>query len=168
MRDLGLLYVNAMRVRCLDCICVCCKWCFTMWALGQHQNHNLLFTHCLTFCIYREPKRKKKQKKKPTCWSCFYQSCFSHHPFKAQVLERDRSLCLSDSASSSLSHPPTSSWGFHSLFTATFLLIKSSDFPPLDFPPPWLCFKGICVCSPTFRIWFLLGFSELSLSCFPS
>lgn len=64
MRDFGLLYVNAMRVRCLDCICVCCKWCFTMWALGQHQNHNLLFTHCLTFCIYREPKRKKKKKKR--------------------------------------------------------------------------------------------------------
>lgn len=61
MRDFGLLYVSAMRVRGLDCICVCCKWCFTMWALGQHQNHNLLFTHCLTFCIYREPKKKKKK-----------------------------------------------------------------------------------------------------------
>lgn len=159
------MYNPSIRVRGLECICVCCKWCFTMWALGQYQNHNFLSTHMVDLSHLQ---RTKKKKKKPSFWSCFYQSCFSHHPFKAKVLERDRSLCLSDSASSSLSHPPTSSWGFHSLFTATFLLIKSSGFPPLDFPPPQLCFKGVYVCSPTFRIWCLLGFSELSLSCFRS
>ena len=107
MRDFGLLYVSAMRVRGLDCICVCCKWSFTMWAPGQHQNHNLLSTHMFDLLHLQRIKTKK-----PSFWSCFYQSCFSHHPFKAQVLERDRSLCLSDSVSSSLSHPLTSSWGF--------------------------------------------------------
>ena len=114
---------------------------------------------CLTFCIYRESKQKSqvfdpafikaasliilskpKRQKSVFVWFCFLITESSPHLFLR----------------------------FHSLFTATFLLIKSSGFPALGFPPPWLCFKGICVCSPTFRIWFLLGFSELSLSCFPS
>ena len=68
---------------------------------------------------------------KPNFQSSFYQSCFSHHPFKAKMLKRDRSLCLPDSTSSPLSHPtPTSSWDFCSLFTAIILLTKSNDFPP--------------------------------------
>lgn len=89
---------------------------------------------------------------------------------QARVLKRGRSLCLSDSTSSPLSRPLlTSSWNFPSLVAAVFLVIKSNCFPPwFSISLAFFFFFKVFVFAnqPLVRMWFLLGFSEVSLNYF--
>lgn len=124
------------------------------------RDHNLLFT---LFCAFTENQKKKR----PACWSCFYQKLLLSSSFQSLSVGRDRSLCLSDSASSSLSHtPPPLPEAFTPYSLPPSYWSKSSVPHRLIFHLPGFVLRYLCLLTNLCKDMVLAWFSELSLAVF--